>query len=170
MNETMTQAALGPAVVTATQGAQVTVLRDGREVAAQNALAFPYTPRKGDVVLVIGEEQAYIIGVLHAQGDMALHFPANVHLHARGAFQFTSAEAIELQAPVTKVAAGKFEVIARTLTETVHNAARWVKDLATFRAGRRKVQVDGVNIERAERHVLRAKKDVRVNGHRIHLG
>lgn len=170
MTETMTQAALGPAIVTATQGVQVSVLRDGREVAAQNALAFPYTPRKGDVVLVIGDEPCYVIGVLHAQGDMALHFPANVHLHARGAFQFTSGEAIELSAPTTKVTAGRFEVIARTLTETVQNAARWVKDLATFKAGRRKVEVQGVNIERAERHVLRAKKDVRVNGHRIHLG
>lgn len=170
MIETMQSNKLGPATVLRTQGARLRVLRDGHEVEALNALAFPYAPGQGDVVLVIGEEPAYVIGVLQAQGDMKLQFPANVHMHARGAFQFSSGESIELQAPEAKVTAGKWEVVARTLSEKVHNAVRWVKDLASLKAGRRKVSVEGANIERAERHLLKAKKEVRVNGERIHLG
>lgn len=170
MIETMQSVKPGPATVLRTQGARLRVLRDGRELEALNALAFPYAPGQGDVVLVIGEEPAYVIGVLQAQGDMKLQFPANVHMHAKGAFQFSSGERIELQAPEAKVTAGKWEVVARTLSEKVHNAVRWVKDLASLKAGRRKVSVEGANIERAERHLLKAKKEVRVNGERIHLG
>ncbi|MBK8207961.1 MAG: DUF3540 domain-containing protein [Planctomycetes bacterium] len=170
MTETMQGTKLGPALVRKVEGAEVTVLREGIESSAQNALAFPYAPQAGDVVLVIGDAPAYIIGVLHAQGDMSLHFPANVHFHARGGFQFSSGERVEMQAPEVKVTAGKYELVARTLSEKVTNAMRWVKDLASLKAGRRKVQVDGANIERAERHILKAKKDVRLNGERIHLG
>lgn len=170
MTLTMMETRLGPAIVRSVSGAQVHLLRDGQEVTAANALAFPYTPCPGDVVLVIGDDPAFIIGVLESRGDMALRFPANVHFHAQGAIQFTSRERVELQGPEVKISAGKYELVARLLTERLQNAVRWVKDLASLKAGRRKVQVEGANIERAERHILKAKKDVRLNGERIHLG
>jgi hypothetical protein len=161
---------LGPGVVQTATATGMTVLLDGIEVAATSAMALPYVPQPGDVVLVIGQHEHYVIGLIKAQGDCTLRFPANVHVHARGGIQLTSGERVEMQAPEVKVAAGKWEVVARTLSEKVHSAMRWVRDLSTLKAGRRRVQVQGVNIERAERHLFTAQKDVRVNGHRIHIG
>lgn len=170
MIELMQETKLGPGVVQKADAAGMVVLLDGVEVAARNAMAFPYAPQSGDVVLVIGGKECYVIGLLKARGDYTLRFPANVHFHATGGIQLTSGERVEMQAPAVKVVAGKWEVVARTLSERVHSAMRWVRDVATLKAGRRKVQVEGANVERAERHLITAKKDVRVNGNRIHIG
>jgi hypothetical protein len=171
MIETLNETRLAPAVVREVRGASVLALADGVEVEAQNALAFPYSPKAHDVVLLISQsERHYIIGVLETRGDAALQFPANLRIHAKGSVQLSSGEGVELHGPEVKVTAGKWEVVARTLKERVHHATRWVKGLATLRAGRRTVKVEGANVERAESHLLRAKKDVRVNGDKIHLG
>jgi hypothetical protein len=172
MLDTTTNTRLAPAIVKSASGASLTVLFEGADVAATNAMAFPYTPSEGDTVLVIGQEDAhYVIGVLHARGDMTLAFPANVRFTApRGGMLFTAAQPIEIQSPEVKVSAGTWTVIAKTLTEKVHSAFRWVKDLASLKAGRQRTQVEGASYERAERRIIKAKKDVRVNGERIHLG
>jgi hypothetical protein len=172
MLQTSQSVNLGPATVVSVEGATIRVLHDGKEVEALNALAFPYQPRRGDVVLLISQDSGcFVIGVLQATGDVNLTFPANVHFHApKGNVQFTSGTGIEMQAPEVKVTAGAWTVLAKTLTEKVTNAFRWVKDLASLRAGRQRNLVEGASYERAERRVIKAKKDVRVNGNRIHLG
>lgn len=171
MMETLNETRVSPAIVREVVGPSVKALADGVEVEALNAMAFPYTPKAGDVVLLIsGHDRHYIIGVLETSGDATLQFPAGLHIHARGGVQVSSGERVEMHAPEVKVTAGVWQVVARTLKERVENAARWVKNLATLRAGRRTVKVEGANVERAESHLLRAKKDVRVNGDRIHLG
>src|SRR5919108_5761414 len=90
---------LGPALVTAAHGGSLELQMEGETVSALNALAMPYMPRVGDIVLAIGQESGhYVIGVLQTQGDMRLCFPAGVQFHApRGKFEFTSGEEIELQ-------------------------------------------------------------------------
>jgi hypothetical protein len=170
MIETTQETRLAPANVLQVNGARVTVLLGGAEVEATNAVAFPYAPQEGDVVLVISGEQHYVIGVLQPTGDVQMHFPANLHIHARGGIQFTSGERVEMQAPNVKVTAGKWEVVARTLSEKVVKAMRWVKELSMLKAGRRTVNVEGTNQEHAGRQIIRASKDVRVNGERIHIG
>ena len=163
---------LAPAIVQSVNGVRLTVLFEGAEVEAVNALAFPYTPHAGDTVLVVGQDEAnYVIGVLHARGDMTLAFPGNVRLHApNGGMVFSAARPIEIQGPEVKVSAGTWTVIAKTLTEKVTSAFRWVKDIASLKAGRQRTHVEGASYERAERRIIKAKKDVRVNGERIHLG
>lgn len=172
MLNTSLTARLGPAIVLEVNGARVKVLFEGNEVEAVNALAFPFGPKQGDHLLVIGQEEGfYVIGVLHAQGDMTLTFPGNVRFHTpRGGVLFSAQQPIELQAPEVKVSAGKWTVVAQTLSEKVTSAFRWVKDLASLKAGRQRNHVEGACYERAERRVIKAKKDVRVNGDRIHLG
>jgi hypothetical protein len=135
-------------------------------------MAFPYTPKKGDVVLVIGQaEKHYLIGVLQARGDMTMTFPAGANFRApKGSFNFSSGESIEMYSPEVKVTAGKWTLLARSLTEKVTDAMRWVANLAQLKAGRRRLLVEGKDYERSERKIVKAKKDVRVNGERIHLG
>jgi hypothetical protein len=172
MLETAQSVSLTPVLVRDAKGAHLTVLLDGLEVQAVNALAFPYQPSPGDVVLLIAQEDArYVIGVLQAQGDMTLNFPAGVHLRApRGSVQITSGVSLEMQAPDVQVTAGRWNLLARTLKESATNAYRWVKELASLKAGRQRTMVEGANYERAERRIIKAKKDVRVDGDRIHLG
>lgn len=172
MIDTTATTALGPAIVRDVKGANIVALMDGREIEAINAMAFPYTPKPGDVVLTIGQQDKhYVIGVLQAQGDVTMTFPAGVHMRApKGGFQFSSGEGIEMQAPEVKVTAGKWTVLARTLTEKVTDSMRWVANLAQLKAGRKRTLVDGKDYERSERKIVKAKKDVRVNGERIHLG
>ena len=172
MIDTANATNLGPAIVREVRGAQMTVLIDGIEHVATNAMAFPYTPRVNDVLLMIGQEDKhYAIGVLQAQGDMTLTFPADVNFRApKGSFNFSSGEAIDMHAPEVKVTAGKWTVVARTLSEKVTNALRWVTELAQLKAGRRRTLVEGKDYERSERKILKSKKDVRLNGERIHLG
>ena len=65
---------LGPGHVTRVEPHAVEVeIRSGARVAAQMALAFPYAPREGDVLLVIGkDDEHYVIGVLHGTGQSTL--------------------------------------------------------------------------------------------------
>lgn len=163
---------LGPATVLDVAGAKMTVLMNGLECEALNAMAFPYTPRRNDTLLVIGQgDMRYAIGVLQAQGDMTLTFPAGVNFRApKGAVNFHSGEAIDMHAPEVRVTAGKWSVVARTLSEKVTDALRWVGNLAQLKAGRRRTLIEGKDYERSERKIMKAKKDVRVNGERIHLG
>lgn len=187
MLDMTTTTALGPAIVREVNGATIIALMEGREIEAVNAMAFPYTPTPGDVVLAIGQgssqsERApgqcaalaarhYVIGVLQAQGDMTMTFPASVNMRApKGSFNFSSGEAIDMHAPEVKVTAGKWTLVARTLTEKVTNAMRWVANLSQLKAGRKRTLVEGKDYERSERKIMKAKKDVRVNGERIHLG
>ena len=65
---------LGPAEVVEVQGDEVVVeLRGGEPARAALALAAPYEPVAGDVLLVIGKDgEHYAIGVLRGSGKTAL--------------------------------------------------------------------------------------------------
>ncbi|MCC6464561.1 MAG: DUF3540 domain-containing protein [Planctomycetes bacterium] len=174
MTDTATIAAprLGPALVLAIEGPRLRVQHEGREAAAVNALAFPYRPAAGDMVLVIAQDEAlYVIGVLQGRGDSAFSFPADVSLNApHGSITLAAGRGIELQAPQVKVTAGRLELLARHAVEKFGQAARWVKELFQLRAGRTHTVVQGDAYERANARHIRAAKDVSVNGERIHLG
>src|SRR5437016_3334541 len=76
---------LGPATVCRSAGRRVAVRRDDGdgERWAELALAFPYQPAEGDVVLVAAqEERVYVIGVLRGRGPSVLSFPGDVTLSA----------------------------------------------------------------------------------------
>jgi hypothetical protein len=62
---------LGPASVLRLEGSDVVAeLPEGAEVRVALAFAFPYAPAEGDVLLVIGKDEAYYaIGVLQGSGE-----------------------------------------------------------------------------------------------------
>src|SRR5579872_2773850 len=75
---------LGPASVNAVSAHEVTVsLTTGEIARAELALALPYAPAVGDVLLVIGANgKHYAIGVVRGTGQMDLSFHGNVQLRS----------------------------------------------------------------------------------------
>ena len=165
---------LGPATVCRAQGRRVLLRRDGQDAEewAELALAFPYQPAPGDVVLAVAqEERAYVIGVLQGRGPSVLSFPADVTLHApEGAIHLDAAKGVTMSAPVVELRAEKIELEATTLTQRIENVYQWVKDLLQIRAGRSRTVVDGTHHQLAERTFIRSEKETKVDGEKIYLG
>lgn len=186
MIQTDASTKIGPAVVASLEDGRVIATFEGEQVSAINAIAFPWTPNPGDVVLLIAQAdsqeraagqptglppQHYIIGVLQTRGDFTMTFPANVNFSApRGDISFHSGRTIDVHGAEVKVTGGKITLLAKTMTEKFSNAFRWVSDMVQLKAGRSRTLVEGASYERCERRVIKARKDVRVNGNRIHLG
>ena len=165
---------LGPATVSRAAGRRVQLRREGQEAEewADLALAFPYQPAPGDVVLVVAqEERAYVIGVLQGKGPSVLAFPGDVTLSApRGAVHIDAAKGVTVNAPSVEMRAETIELEATTLTQRIESAFHWVKDLLQVRAGRSRTVVDGTSHQLAERTFIRSEKETKVDGEKIYLG
>jgi hypothetical protein len=165
---------LGPATVSRTLGRRVLLRRadPAAEEWAELALAFPYTPAAGDVVLIVAQEdRAFVIGVLQGRGPSVLVFPGDVTLSApQGAVHLDAGKGVTLNAPSIELRAEAVEVEAKTLTQRVESAYQWVKDLLQVRAGRSRMAVDGTHHQLAERTFIRSEKETKVDGEKIYLG
>jgi hypothetical protein len=164
---------LGPATVSRTAGRRVQLRREGQEAEewAELALAFPYQPAPGDVVLVVAQERAYVIGVLQGRGPSVLAFPGDVTLSApKGAVHIDAAKGVTVNAPAVEMRAETIEFEATTLTQRIESAFQWVKDLLQVRAGRSRTVVDGTSHQLAERTFIRSEKETKVDGEKIYLG
>jgi hypothetical protein len=153
---------LGPATVVESAGDRVRLVRESGEAWAQLALAFPYEPAAGDVVLAIGEDEVFIIGVLRGRGKSVFRTPGDLELEAGGRVSIRGSE--------VRIEADKVETVARSVFERFVNAYRWVKETLQTRAGRTRTVVEGHSTLRAERIVEIAEKDVKIDGEKIHLG
>ena len=162
--------ALGPATVVEVLDDRVRLARESGEAWAHLALAYPYHPEAGDIVLAIGEETVYIIGVLLGRGKTVFRAPGDLELRAGGTVQVVGEKGIELESPHVAIKADKLETTARTVFEKFVNAYRWVKEALQTRAGRSRTVVEGHSTLRAERIVETATKEVKIDGERIHLG
>lgn len=160
---------LGPARVVDASGRRVR-LEDGSW--AEVALAYPYAPREGDLVLTISqEERSYVIGVLRGTGPTVLSFPADVRISApNGTLAISSGKAVTVSAPTVETHADRIEMLGRTLVQKVADAYHWVRGFLHVRAGNTRTLVEGTSIQRAERSFVLADKEVRVDADRINLG
>jgi len=165
---------LGPATVSRAAGRRVQLRRPGHgaEEWAELALAFPYQPAPGDVVVVAAqEERAYVIGLLQGSGPSVLVFPGDVTLSApRGAVRLDAAKGVMMSAPTVEMRAETIELEATTLTQRIQTVFQWVKDLLQVRAGRTRTVVDGTAHQLAERTFIRSEKETKVDGEKIYLG
>ena len=75
---TKKETGLGPATVLELVGDRLRLKRGDVEAWARLALAYPYQPEPGDLVLTIGEEEIYVIGVLLGRGKTVLGREENV--------------------------------------------------------------------------------------------
>src|SRR5205809_287780 len=122
---------LGPAMVlTAASGRVKLELPDAHEWALC-ALAFPYRPATGDVVLAVGRAGAwYVIGVLAGRGATTLTVPGDLTIAApRGRVVVQARDGIDLKGEAVRVTAGRLELFARSLVERFTDATRWVQDV-----------------------------------------
>jgi hypothetical protein len=161
---------LGPAEVLS-GGVTVEVqLSDGRRVQAQPALAFAYQPAAGDVVLVLGKEQHWVVGVLAARGQGTLAFPGDLEVRAAGKLRLRGDEGVAVEGPSMQVQVGKLEMVARSVAQRFVSLTQRVADLLSVHAGQSHTVVDGASYTRAESATLLTKDKVSINGKAIHLG
>ena len=172
LNTMMATTNLTPATVLEATGRKLVVLTPEGAVTAENALAFPYQPVKGDSLLVIGrDDHWYAIGVLQAQGDMLVAFPANATFAApRGEIKFKSGMGVEMHAPNVRLRAGKLELVAKTISETADNVYRRIRKLLKLDAGSSQTNVEETAHTKCGRYVVKAKQDVKMDGDKIYLG
>jgi len=165
---------LGPAVVSRAAGRRVLLRRadSAADEWAELALAFPYQPSAGDVVLAVSQEdRSYVIGVLQGRGPSVFAFPGDVVLSApQGAMRFDAGKGVSMTAPSVELRADTIELEARTLTQRIESAYHWVKDLLQVRAGRTRTVVEGTSHHLAERTFIRSEKETKVDGEKIYLG
>jgi hypothetical protein len=166
---------LGPGRVTSVHGAGVDVhLSKSPEhvVTARMALAQPYEPLPGDELLLIGEPDGYyVIGVLAGHGQTELRFNGDVRIHASGGkLELSGDTGLKLESPEVTVAAGEVKTFARTVTEKVDTAYRWVRERLSVRAGSVQRVVEGEDLTRAKNSVTLAEEVVKLDGGSVQLG
>lgn len=164
---------LGPGRVVRVAPHEIEVeLREGERVTAQTALAFPYVPEEGDVLLVIGKgEEHWIIGVIHGTGKTALAFPGAVDLRAQGGpLTLSSDHGVAIRGPEVEVEAGKLRMFADSVVQKCTSLYQRVRDALDVRAGQAHTVVDERSYLTAKNASIVTEETMSINGNEIHLG
>lgn len=175
---------LGPARITPAEGPRGKVhvrLPSGDEAWARVALAGTYEPAAGDEVLVIGQDtsELFVIGVLRGSGRTTLSVPGDlaiiarqggITLSARRGVQIKSEQAIEAEAPLVRLKAGKLETVATRIVQTAHELYGWFTGLWQLKSHRLRAVADTTAHLKGEEMHIRANKEVYVNGETVNLG
>ncbi len=164
---------LGPGRVLEVIGGAVRAsLANELEVRADMALAFPYHPQPDDVLLIIGQDEAYyVIGVLKAQGDVALRFLGNVHLHAlRGKLHLKGDDGVYVHGDTVELLGAKLKILAGSVVERADRVYRTARELLSQHLGEKRELITGEWHTAAGRANVATEGTVTINGKEIHLG
>lgn len=163
---------LGPAEVVRVEPGRVQIDLPDDQPWAQLALAFPYQPAVGDLLLVVGQEEAwYVIGVLRGAGKTSLTVPGDLEIRApQGRIEMSAGKGVTIRGPLVRVVANKLELAARSVFERFTEATRWIQGAFQLRAGRVRTRVEESYRLQAGRIVQNAQDDVKIDGEKIHLG
>lgn len=161
---------LGPARVQAVREEFLDLLVAGEPVRARIAVAAPYQPHEGDTVLVIGEREYFVIGVLDSRRRTNLYVPGDLTIQAGGRVRIVGQQGVDLTGPRVNIRADRLEVTAQSLHERFEKSYTWVRDALHVAAGRLRTVVEQTATLAAERVVQRARKDVSIDGEKIRLG
>jgi hypothetical protein len=167
---TATDRYLGPATVTGTDGDDLLLEGPSGGLRARLALAYPYRPEPGDVVLVVAEEEAYVIGVLEGRGLSRIAVPGDLEIEAGGAVRIRGGDRVDLNAPEVAVKASKLEFAADRLFTRCGDAYQWVRGMVQSIVGRSRTVAEDTVTVRANRIVEFAEDDVKIDAKQIHLG
>jgi len=168
--DTGLQRSLGPAIVLETTNGKVLVETPTGPGWARLALAYPYSPQKGDYVLAIGGDDLYIIGVLAAQGETRLEFTGDVRLRASGTLRLEGGQGVSVTSPAVRIRTGRMEVFAHKVVETFFDSVRSVKNTLRVSAGRQRVDIVEDSSLRAGQISEVARENIRLDGKLIKLG
>lgn len=164
---------LGPAEVTEVTVPELQVrLESGATVRAVMALALPYAPALGDVLLVIGRaERHYVIGVLAGSGRTSLAFQGDVDVAAiGGALNLSGDRGVSLRGPEVSLEADKLTMFGDALVQKFASVVQRVTSLLRVHAGETQTLVDEASVTQAKSAVIQTEKTVTINGREIHLG
>ncbi len=162
---------LGPALVRGVMDAALLLEIDGELHRAVIALAYPYRPEVGDVVLTIGhEDDLYVIGVLDGKGLTRLDFPGDVELRSAGRMRLEAKEGINLRSDRITMSADRLDVTVKKIRERAVSIFRRVEGTLRTVAGRERKNIEKQSTLHAGKIVRKAVKDVVVDGRQIKLG
>lgn len=164
---------LGPAEVTEVRPHELIVsLSEGRSTRAELALALPYAPAVGDVLLVIGKaSKYYAIGVLHGSGQTALAFQGDVQLRSmNGKLSLTGDRGVEIRGPELDLNTGTLRMVARDVLQTFASVYQRVSMLLRVHAGETQTLVDQSAFTQAKSATILTEDTVTINGREVHLG
>ena len=166
---------LGPAEVVETtdEGVRARIPgRGGEVVSATLALALPYAPVVGDLLLFIGKgEDYYAIGVLHGAGKTSLRLQGDVDLHAEGgALHLSADKGVRIQAPEVDIETGRLLMVASSIVHKCTTFYQRVSALLSVHAGQSHSVVDEASFSRAKSAAILTEETVTINGKQIHLG
>ncbi len=167
---------LGPAALVRAEGSELYVeiargVEERIEVRAELALAFPYEPLVGDVLLVIGKGTSfYVIGVLKGHGKSVITIPGDARIEVGGALDITAQRGVNVLSPSFEVHTSKLRLVAESAVETFTSALRRVRDLFTIQAGKSHTLVDDTAVTQAKSAAIVTKEAVTINGREVHLG
>ena len=167
-----TATSLAPGRVIEVVGARVRLALGEEEVWAISAMAYPYQPVAGDLLLTIGQgEDYYVIGVIEGRGKCTFTAPGALEFRApHGPVTFASAEGIRMTGGRVEIVTHELDVKAESLTENVGESYRRVRDVADLRAGEIRQHAEGTCRVKAETIIEIAEKDVNIEGEKIRLG
>lgn len=168
--KTATETYVGPATVVETGPDRLLVRGPGGTRPARTALAVPYDPVAGDVVLVIEGEETYVIGVLSGRGLTRIDAPGDLAIRAGGAVTVLGGSAVSLNAPQVALKASRLEFAAERLFARFGDVYQWVRGALRTVAGRTRTVSQGTVSVRAQRIVETAEGDVRIDGRQVLLG
>lgn len=168
---TQTGLSLAPCRVCSVTPEATLVIVEGKEVKAVNALPYRYHAAVDDTLLcAYSDDACYVIGVIDGRGAVELSSQGDLQIRApHGRIELVTQQ-FDVRAKGISMHAGRFEVLARHLTERCVRAVRWVRDVCRLKAGRLRYQVDGELALRAQRVTARAEEDARIDGEKIMLG
>lgn len=164
---------LGPAHVLEASALGVRVeLPSGAVMTAQPALAFPYEPAVGDVVLVISKgKSSYVIGVLRGTGRTVLAIQGDVDLRAVGGSLTLSGDSgVRVEGPELDVSVSAIKMAAESVVQKFTTAYQHVKALLSVRAGQTHTVVDDATFAKSKSATILTEEKMAINGKEIHLG
>lgn len=167
--------ALGPSRVVAFDGPDVVVeLSEGVRRTARLAMAFPYRPVIGDLLLVIaerGREEAYVIGVLAPAGVTALEFSGDVKVRAvGGTLELSGDQGVRIEGGSLDVTVRDVKVVAQKLVHSCSTIFQRARELFTVEAKHVHQLADEDFLSRSKAATVVAEEKVMFNGNQIHLG
>ncbi len=164
---------LGPAEVLETTDEGVRAqLRGGAVVSASLALALPYAPVIGDLLLLIGKgEEFYAIGILRGAGKTSLRLQGDVDLHAEGgALHLSADKGVRIEAPEVDIETGRLRTVATSVVQKCTSLYQRVSALFSVHAGQSHSVVDEASFSRSKSAAILTEETVTINGKQIHLG
>ncbi|HVY44969.1 MAG TPA: DUF3540 domain-containing protein [Minicystis sp.] len=163
---------LGPGRAVEVDGRRVLVEREGARRWATMALAYPYEPVVGDVLLLLGDARdAWVVGVVEGRGRVDLRFEGDVTLHAAGgALTLAADRGVRVRGPELDVAVERVQTVATTVVEKCATLYQRVREMLSVHAKESHTIVEETALSRAKKVAVVAEETASVNGKQILLG